>query len=200
MKLTKIQQLLAGFGIIVLALVMAQFVILKGDRQQIKSLGVSNADLNQKINVARAIEQTAAVLQEEMANLKDQLDRLKMVLPMNVDEPRFLSDIKRMANENGIEILALNKNDPRRDDVIVEIPFFFETRGNYHDYGRFFAQLTNYQRIVNIKSILIQEEKDFPGYSIDGRFIISVYTYKEPTQAELRAQINEKRKAKKKRK
>jgi len=198
MKLTKIQQVLFGLGLLVLAGAMAHFLILKGDRQNIRATETRIGELQSKINVAKRIQQRAAILKEEMAHLTSQLERLKKVLPVTLNEPRFMADIKRFANENGLEILGLSKSNPRRDDVIVELPFSFQTRGNYHDYGRFFAQLTNYQVIVNVKGMILERDPSVPGYTLEGSFIVSVFTYQEPTVEELREQIREKKKSKKK--
>jgi len=205
MKLTKLQQLLAGIGIIGLVALLTIFLFLKGDRQRIRAAERNIADLEQDINIARQIEQTAAVLQEEMSNLNDQLERLKKILPVEVNEPLFVADIKRFANENGIEIMELSRNNQVQDDVIIEIPYSFETLGHYHDYGRFFARLTNYQRIVNIKALHIV----LPGsnknnlvegeYSVQGSFVISVYLYREPSKEELRKKFSDKKKAMSKR-
>ena len=199
MKLTKLQQIIAGVVIVIFVAALAHFVVLKGDRQSIVSTDLEIDRLTSEINVAKAIQQTAAVLQEEMIHLKAQLDRLKKILPVTVNEPKFLADIKRFANENGIEVRALSNNRPVTDDVIVEHPFSFITRGNYHDYGAFFAELTNYQRIINVKALHLYRNVKDVSYSVDGSFIISVFTYNEPTEAELRKQMQEKKRSKRKR-
>jgi Tfp pilus assembly protein PilO len=137
-----------------------------------------------------------------MSNLRDQLERLKKILPVEINEPLFMADIKRFANENGIEIMQLSRNRQIQDDVIIEIPYTFDTRGHYHDYGRFFARLTNYQRIVNIKALHLinaprKESEGLEGeYSVQGSFVISVYLYREPTEKELREKFLAKKNAK----
>lgn len=194
MKLTKLQQVAVGLALILLAVVIAYFAILKTDRNNIEAFKGKNAKLQSDINMARAIEDTANALKEEMANLQAQLDRLKQILPTEINNSKFLSDVKRLANENGIEIGAVSQNADVVDDVIIETPFTFVTYGYYHDFGRFFAQLTNYQNIVNIKGMHFTRELT-EDYSIRAEFLVSVYTYREPTEEELKQQMADAKKA-----
>jgi len=191
-KFNKLTQALISLGVVLLALLVAH-LSLKSTHQNIATNKKRIAELEQDINVAKAIQQSAAVLQDEMVHLKAQLDRLKKILPVDINEPKFLADMKRIANENGIEIVSLSTNRPVKNDVIIEHPYSFETRGNYHDFGRFFSQLTNYQRIINVKALHLFREEKRPAYSVDGYFLISVFTYKEPTPDELRDQIDAKK-------
>jgi Tfp pilus assembly protein PilO len=195
MRLNKLQQTVAGLILILVTYLLCQFVVFKSEQNNIVTIETNIVKLRQDIHVARAIQTTAAQLQSEMVHLKNQLERLKKILPVTVNKPKFLADIKRYANENGIEILELTNNKPVPDDVIVEHPFSFKTRGNYHDYGYFFSQLTNYQRIVNVKGLRLFRANDPKEYAVDSFFLVSVYTYNEPTEAELKKQIEEKKQA-----
>jgi Tfp pilus assembly protein PilO len=195
MRLNKLQQAVAGIILILVTALLCKFVFFKSEQNNIISTEARITKLQQDINVAKAIQKSAAELQDEMIHLRAQLERLKKILPVTVNKPKFLADIKRYANENGIEILELTNNKPVPDDVIVEHPFSFRTRGNYHDYGFFFSQLTNYQRIVNVKGLRLFRADDPKEYAVDSYFLVSVYTYNEPTEAELKKQIEEKKKA-----
>lgn len=197
MKLNKIQQIIAGVVIVILTVVISYSVVLKSDRQRIRRIEANIQDLEREIQVAKAIQKTASELRDEMVHLTAQLDRLKKILPVFINQPKFLSDIKRYANENGLEILELTHMRPVVNDMIVEHPFGFTTRGNFHDFGNFFAQLTNYQRIINVKGLHLRRRTDMKDYSIQTWFILSVFTYREPTEEELRKQIEEKKKARK---
>ena len=194
-KLNNLQQALLGFLLIGVLAAAMHFLILKGDRQRIERTKKKNAEIQANINIAKRIQESAAELQEEMNHLNAQLERLKKILPVGVNEPKFMADIKRYANENGIEILSIFHNAPNRDDVIIEHPFNYQAAGNYHDFGNFFAQLSNYPRIVNVKGLFL--ERKLGSYTVKGSFIISVYTYREPTEQELAEQIKAKKAAKK---
>jgi len=181
-------------GVIMITLVGAfvhQF-LLREDRLQIEATKSDISELERKINVAKAIQKSANELEIQMQDLKKQLERLKRILPLEVNKPKFMADIKRIANENGIEIMEATNNKSVVDDVIVEHPFTYISRGNYHDFGNFFAQLSNYPQIVNIKGLNLERNQD-PSVAVRGSFIISVYTYREPTDEELRQQIQEKK-------
>ena len=198
MKFNKLQQALIGLGVIILVGLVVEMIVLKDDKKSIKRTRDQISELEQKIRVAKAIQQTAEELQEQMNHLKAQLERLKKILPLEVNKPRFMSDVKRYANENGIEIVKVTNNMPVVDDVIVEHPMTYVSRGNYHDFGSFFAQLTNYPRIINVKGVSLVRDEKHPSYAVEGSFIVSVFTYKEPTEEELKAQIQAKKEERKK--
>ncbi len=193
MKLSKIHQAIIGIVIIVVVGLVTQYILLKNTRQAISAAESRLEKLTAEINTAREIQSVALQLQEEMAHLKDQLERLKKILPSSINHAKFLADIKRYANENGIEILVVTTAKPVVNGVIVEQPFTFRTRGGYHDYGNFFAQLSNYQRIVNVKALNIARVKERKQYSVGAVFAVSVFSYKEPTEEEARAMLKAKR-------
>ena len=193
MKLNKAQQILIGIGLILLTFVLTNYVILDDTKQAILSTKQRIGKLEADISLAKRYQESSAEIQEEMDQLKAQLERLKKILPVDINKPKFMADIKRYSNENGIEILAISRNKSTVDDVIVEHPFSYVARGNYHDFGRFFAQLSNYPRIINVKGLKIERKKDDQSYSVQTSFILSVFTYKEPTEEELRKQIEEKK-------
>ncbi len=196
MKLNKLQQLAVGVALIAIALLLAHYVLLKDKHQNIINTKANCEKLEKDIRLAKAIQQTATELQEEMNHLTAQLDRLKKILPTSIPKPRFMADIKRYANENGVEITELSQNKPVVDDVIVEHPFTYRARGQYHDFGKFFAHLSDYPRIINIKGLHLSRA-GFGDYTVQGSFLVSVFTYKEPTEEELKKQVEEKRKSKK---
>ena len=187
MKFNKIQQLGIGIGIVALVTFVTYFVVLKDKRTQIDTLVAKNQTLEGDIRVARAIQQRVMELREEMGQLTAQLERLKDVLPTEVNKPKLMADVKRYANENGLEVIELSQNKPVIDDVIVEHPFTVKALGGYHDFGQFFANLSDYPRIINVKGLALNVPKDVQ--TVEGSFLVSVFTYKEPTAEELKAQI-----------
>jgi len=192
MKLNKIQQLAAGFALIVIAALITYFFVLKNDHATIDSLKSRNQKLQQDIRVAQTIQKSARDLAEEMDYLERQLNRLKKVLPESVNKPKFMADIKRYANENGLEVLAISNNKPVTDDVIVQHPFTYQSRGSYHDFGGFFAQLSNYSRIINVNGLFLEKLGD-PVYPVNASFLVSIFTYEEPSEEEIKKQMEDKR-------
>nr|WP_243435986.1 type 4a pilus biogenesis protein PilO [Acanthopleuribacter pedis] len=169
------------------------FFFLKDVKLGIERAKADIEQLNTDISVAKNIQNTANELQEQMTHLRAQLDRLKKVLPVDINKPKFQADVKRYANENGIEIVGAVSNKPVIDDVIVEHPFAYEAEGSFHDFGRFFAQLTNYPRIVNIKGLSLSKSEEAARGAVAATFVVSVYSYREPTPEELKAQIEAKK-------
>lgn len=185
-------QALVGVILITLVGAFVHLFLLREDRRMIDETKSEIVELERKINVAKAIQKSATELEVQMQDLKKQLERLKRILPLEVNKPKFMADVKRIANENGIEIIEATNNLYAVDDVIIEHPFTYIARGSYHDFGNFFAQLSNYPQIVNIKGLSLIRDKT-PNAPVLGSFIISMYTYREPSADELREQVKAKK-------
>lgn len=186
-----VQALVGVIMIVAVGAFVHQF-LLREDRRQIGLTQTKIEELERKINVAKAIQKSATELEIQMQDLKKQLERLKRILPLEVNKPKFMADIKRIANENGIEIKEATNNKFVVDDVITEHPFTYIARGNYHDFGSFFAQLSNYPQIVNIKGLHLERQENAKA-PIEGSFIVSVYTYRELSDEEMKEQFRAKK-------
>lgn len=187
MKLTQQQQAIFGIILVLLVFLLCEFVFFTGKKDQIANVKRQIEDYQQKIHEAELIKKHAAELQEEMNHLEAQLDRLKKILPPDINKPKFYQDIRRYANENQLEVVKLSNNKPLATNVVVEHPFTFHLKGKYHDLGGFFAKVSNYPRILNAKGLFLDRVEE--STDISAQFIISVYTYKEPTEEELKAQV-----------
>jgi Tfp pilus assembly protein PilO len=193
MILSKLQQVIIAIVIVILAGVIAYFLVYSDTLRQTASLETKITELELKIGNAKRIRDSAKELKEQMIHLKDQLNKLKKILPVKINKPKFFQNIRRMANEQGLEVVNAGANKPVADQEIIEHPFTFKVRGNYHDLGAFFAKLSNYPNIVNIKGLHLSRMQDNPAYSISSSFIVSVFTYKQPSDEELAAQLEAKK-------
>jgi type IV pilus assembly protein PilO len=194
MKLNQVQQLLVGLVLILVAAIVGEMFLFKQKKQDIRSTQVQIDTLVGQIQDAERIRKHAAELEEEMNHLQAQLERLKKILPPDIHKPKFIQDLRRYANEHGLEVVRSSTNKPVTSDVVVEHPFTMHVQGGYHDLGNFFAKISNYPRIVNIKGLfvtVIKKDAKPSGstHPIQAEFVVSVFTYNEPTEAELKQQI-----------
>lgn len=194
MKLDKLQQLALGIGAIIVAFLFVEFFLLKTDYTLIENLQKKIQEHQVNIDKAKAIQREASELQEQMKHLQDQLERLKKILPLEINKPRFIAEVRRFANENGIEIKKVSTNRAVQDDIINKHPFTYEAVGKYHDFGRFFAQLSNYSKIVNVSGLSLVKMKGDASYPVACSFIVTLFTYREPTAQEMKDQLAEKKK------
>lgn len=194
MKLDRLQQLAIGIGAIIFGFLFVEYFLLQADYANIAQLEKKIQEHRRNIERAKQIQREATILQEQMKHLEDQLERLKKVLPLEVNKPRFIAEIRRYANENGLEIKKVSTNRVVPDDIIFKHPFTYEAVGKYHDFGRFFAQLSNYSKIVNVSGLSLSKQVDNSDYPVVCQFIVTLYTYREPTPEELKNQLEAKKK------
>jgi type IV pilus assembly protein PilO len=194
MSLNKLQQAIAAIVLVVFAGVMAYFFVFTSKREQTLTLRSQISDLEVKISKAKGFKENARQIQASLDNLKEQLATLKKILPASILEPKIFQTIKRYANEQGLEVTNLSASKPLATKDITEHPFTFAVRGNYHDLGSFFAKLSNYPQILNIKGLNIFDLEANAAYTLSSSFIVSVFTYQEPSEEDIKARIEAKRK------
>lgn len=194
MKLDRLQQLAVGIGAIIFGFLFVEYFLLQADYATIERQEKKIEEHNRNIEKAKQIQREATALQEQMKHLEDQLERLKKVLPLEINKPRFIAEVRRYANENGLEIKKVSTNRVVPDDIIYKHPFTYEAVGQYHDFGRFFAQISNYSKIVNVSGLSLAKQESESNYPVVCQFIVTLFTYREPTPEELKQQLDAKKK------
>jgi type IV pilus assembly protein PilO len=122
------------------------------ERQKLSTLMESQKN---EISTAQQKTATLAKLISENERLKKRLAELQLQLP----EEREVSGLLKQTSEEGVKSgLDVVLWKPKGKSVhsskeVYEIPVEVEMRGNYHNFGQFFSNITKLDRIVNISNI-----------------------------------------------
>jgi type IV pilus assembly protein PilO len=108
-------------------------------------------------DVARGLA-TAGRLPEfraEVADLEDQLDRLRAVLPEERDVADLLRRVQAMATESRLTIRGFRPRAMTRRELHAEWPIGLQLEGTYHDLGAFLERVSRFPRIINVGELRI---------------------------------------------
>src|SRR5947199_611082 len=99
---------------------------------QITAKQVDLKQLQAQIAKSQAQERVFAQFKAETAELQDQLDRLKSILPLEKETDQILRQAQRAAETSALKILRVGPRATIDHDVYTEWPIDMEIVGTYH--------------------------------------------------------------------
>jgi type IV pilus assembly protein PilO len=125
------------------------------------------ADLSDSIESARTEQQR---LREELASyekrkieylayrnellaLQEEQRELLKILPHRAELGAFLSNIQEQIELAGLEIANYNVEAEAPEELYVRIPVRFDVRGGFHNITKFFKNVSELKRIVNVENL-----------------------------------------------
>lgn len=117
----------------------------------------------------------------ELTQLQQEQRELLKALPKKAEIPTFLSNIQEQAELSGLEIVTLTIEAERPQELYIRIPIRIEVRGTYHAITKFFKNLSELPRIVNVENLsLAVEKQDLSGSPrLRARFIAATFRYRD---------------------
>lgn len=100
-----------------------------------------------------------ASYQQQTRIMEETLVNLLAFLPGKNEVPRLLDDIQRQANQQQLEILALNLKKPIDQNFYTQLPFEIKVRGNFHQLTNFIAGISSFDRLVTLHNFSLIPEK-----------------------------------------
>jgi type IV pilus assembly protein PilO len=119
---------------------------------------------------------------DELRKLQEEQRELLKALPKKAEIPSFISSVQEQAELSGLEVLSMNIEPEAPEELYVRIPVRMEVRGNYHSLTKFFKNVSELRRIVNIENFALmvdrQEESNAPP-KMRARFVAATFRYSE---------------------
>lgn len=98
-------------------------------------------------------------IERQLANLKQQLEIERRIVP---DEPQvdaFIQDIDSEAQKAGVEVRRYTAKPVSAKEYYSEIPFDVDLDGPYYSMLNFFDRVGKQERIVNISGLMVASTK-----------------------------------------
>jgi len=95
---------------------------------------------------------------EELKKLQEEQRELLKALPKRAEIPTFISNIQEQADLSGVEVVNTKIENEVPEDLYIKIPVSLEVRGGYHAITKFFKNVSELRRIVNIENLGISVE------------------------------------------
>jgi type IV pilus assembly protein PilO len=117
----------------------------------------------------------------ELTQLQQEQRELLKALPKKAEIPTFLSNLQEQAELAGLEIVSLTIEAENPMDLYIRIPVRIEVRGTYHTITKFFKNLSELPRIVNVENLSLSVEKAELGVSphMRAKFVAATFRYRD---------------------
>jgi type IV pilus assembly protein PilO len=115
--------------------------------------------LNADLSKARAAEQA---YQKDLAELADREQRqkeLNQILPATTEYPAFLSAVQSAANVSGVSLSAWTPREKVPDKYYAKVPMKVELSGKFMQIARFFYNVGQLDRIINMENISMTDPR-----------------------------------------
>jgi len=97
---------------------------------------------------------------QELKGLEDEQREILRALPKRAEIPTFLANVQEQAELAGLEVLSVDIGQEVVQDLYLKIPVKMEVRGSYHQVARFFRNVGEMRRIVNVENLTIGPDRD----------------------------------------
>jgi type IV pilus assembly protein PilO len=117
----------------------------------------------------------------ELTQLQLEQRELLKALPKKAEIPTFLSNLQEQAELAGLEIVSLTIEAENPMELYIRIPVRIEVRGTYHSITKFFKNLSELPRIVNVENLTLSVEKAELSVSprMRARFVAATFRYRD---------------------
>src|SRR5215471_169274 len=124
------------------------------------------------------IRQNLAATEQTLVEKREEIDRLRDLLPDQVEISRVYDNIKDFLREQKLELKRFVHMKSVTADFYTAQPIQIEVTGVYDSLGQFFSRLGFYSRIVSVTDVEIKQAEDSGqemGRSINGSFVVTAY-------------------------
>jgi type IV pilus assembly protein PilO len=124
------------------------------------------------------IRQNLAATEQTLIEKREEIDRLRDLLPDQVQISRVYDNIKDFLREQRLELKRFVHMKAVSADFYTAQPIQIEVTGSYDALGQFFSRLGFYARIVSVTDVEVKQAEDSGqevGRSINGSFVVTAY-------------------------
>ena len=124
------------------------------------------------------IRQNLAATEQTLKEKREEIDRLRDLLPDQVEISRVYDNIKDFLREQRLELKRFVHMKSSSADFYTAQPIQIEVTGSYDALGQFFSRLGFYSRIVSVTDVEVKQAEDGGqevGRSINGSFVVTAY-------------------------
>lgn len=113
--------------------------------------------LQEELIVAKKAEELYRQDVEELNRRERNRAELVKVLPEQAEYHAFLSSVQGVANLVGVELAAWTPKAEVPEQFYARVPMQLELRGRFHQLAKFFYNMGNSERIINMENISLKK-------------------------------------------
>jgi Tfp pilus assembly protein PilO len=138
---------------------------------QVQSLKSKNAQ-------GSIIRQNLQEAEQALAARKDEMDRLRDLLPDAVEISKVYDNVKDLMRNRKLELKQFAQDKAEGAEIYTAQKILVQVSGSYDNLGHFFSDLGFYRRILSVSDVEILEAEDkaqLGGRSINSAFVLTAY-------------------------
>ena len=169
-------------GVLVLFGAIYYFLFYTDLAADIASANQGQAQLKQEKESYEKRKKEYVAYREELKKLQEEQRELLKALPKKAEIPTFISNVQEQAELSGLEVLNLKIENEVPEELYIKIPVLMEVRGPYHSMTKFFKNVSELRRIVNIENfamVIDKVEGDTGAPKLRAKFIAATFRYVE---------------------
>lgn len=149
--------LLAGAALLTAAL---YYVVFKSKSDQNAAAQHAVQEKVRENNELESYRPKLKDMERQLANLKQQLDIERRIVPDEKAEDAFIESMNAEAQKAGVELRRYVADPVSSKEYYTEVPFQMELDGPYYSMLGFFDRVSKLERIVNISNLLVSSTKN----------------------------------------
>lgn len=167
--------LLALSGLLIFA---ADYLLYSEKRAETVKIEDKVQQLKAKNAQGSIIRQNLAATEQTLKEKREEIDKLRDLLPDQVEISRVYDNIKDFLREQRLELKRFVHMKATSADFYTAQPIQIEVTGSYDSLGQFFSRLGFYSRIVSVTEVEVKQAEESGqevGRSINGSFVVTAY-------------------------
>lgn len=150
--------------IIIVALLLV-FVVFIPKKKQMDKLNGEIAELDKKIKKSQSMADRLKEVELEYKRMEKELCELEKVVPAEYEVSSFLKQVNEYAIKREMSVVTWKENAPRQypQGIVNENPISLTLEGSYHRLGEFLADVTTFDRVINVTNITLGGSKRDKG-------------------------------------
>jgi type IV pilus assembly protein PilO len=148
-----------AIGVVLMVLSgVVYFVVFYGDlATNIKAEQGRERQLHAELGEAKKAQHAYQLDLAELTDRQQRQRELNKILPATTEYPAFLSAIQSVANVAGVNLSAWTPQDEAVEQFYARVPMRLELSGRYHQIAKFFYNVGQLDRIINIENITLTD-------------------------------------------
>ena len=171
---------LVAIGLAAVVLVGGYYFKITGMNDEIARQQGRIAELEDQIRRGEAAKAQLPELQEKIARLEQQLDRLLAILPDRRNVHVLLRQFRALAERGDFDLLRVTPGREIEQEYFNEWPITLTLEGTYHNLAKFFDRMSRFTRIINVDGLRINaSNRPTSSRTIGASFVAKTFVYKD---------------------
>jgi type IV pilus assembly protein PilO len=152
-------------GLLMLGLpAIGYYVVFHSEIQaEINAAKAKKQNLDFELESAEKAEHAYRKDLEELRERERRRSELVKVLPVSTEYPAFLASVQNVANLVGVELTAWTPQEEIPEQFYARVPMRIELSGRYHRLAKFFYNVGQVERIINMENIVLKDPEVVDG-------------------------------------